>query len=239
LAGGLRKAVGVPVRRLEGGRLPLVLALVALVALLAAAIATSAFRGDRRPGAGSRATATTKPAGASAPSRAPSTSRAPSSGARETGRRPPGVRVPPGWTILRHPAGAYALAYPPGWSAAARSDSLNTTNVTGPGGRLFKVQSSGSPSDPMQAWKDQERSFSNRPGYHLIRLESGSYKGLDAAVWEFTEFEGGQRVHKLDITFKSANGRWGYAVLLQAPEPVWSSTSKLSGQFEQAFAPSG
>src|SRR6266511_2167662 len=106
-------------------------------------------------------------------------------------------------------------------------------------GRLFKVQSSDTPSDPMQAWTAQERTFSDRPGYQRIRLEPGRYKGLDAAVWEFTQLEGGQRVHKLDITFKSADGRWGYAVLLQAPEQAWSSTANLSGQFERAFAPSG
>jgi len=91
----------------------------------------------------------------------------------------------------------------------------------------------------MRTWTDLERSFSTRPGYRRIRLEPGQYKGLGAAVWEFTQTEGGQRLHKLDITFKSADGRWGYAVLLQAPEQAWTSTANLSGQFEQAFAPSG
>jgi eukaryotic-like serine/threonine-protein kinase len=91
----------------------------------------------------------------------------------------------------------------------------------------------------MRAWTDQERSVSRRPGYHRIRLEPGRYKGLDAAMWEFTQLEGGQRVHKLDVTFKSADGRWGYAVLLQAPEGVWSSTVSLSSRFERAFTPSG
>jgi hypothetical protein len=91
----------------------------------------------------------------------------------------------------------------------------------------------------MQAWTSLERSFSDRPGYRRIRLEPGRYKGLDAAVWEFTQLQGGQRVHKLDITFKSADGRWGYAVLLQAPEQSWSDTVTLSGQFEQAFSPTG
>jgi hypothetical protein len=240
-AGGLRTAVRSPGRRLDGGRLPLVLAVVAVVALLAAAIATSgAFRNSRQPGtapsAGSRATATTKPtATTTAPSR---TTRAPGSTAPKS-QQPSGVQVPPGWTTLRNPDGAYTLAYPRGWRASIRSDSLNTTNVSGPGGRLFKVQSSSSPSDPMQAWMSQERSFSNRPGYRLVRLERGRYKGLDAAVWEFTQLEGDRQIHKLDITFKSADGRWGYAVLLEAPENAWSSTAALSGQFEQAFAPTG
>jgi hypothetical protein len=232
------RAVG---RRLTAGRLPLVLALVALAALLAASLATSnVLRGDRG-GSGaaapaqSRANRTTKPGSATTqPPRAPSTT--------ETNAppgQPSGVQVPAGWITMRHPAGAYALAYPRGWRAAVRSDTLNTTTVSGPGGRLLKVQSSSSPGDPMQAWTDLEQSFSSRPGYRRIRLEPGRYKGLDAAVWEFTQLEGGQRVHKLDITFKSADGRWGYAVLLQASEADWSGAASLAGEFEQAFAPIG
>ena len=236
VAAGLRTAIGSRGRRLDAGRLPLVFALLAVAALLAAAIATGVLRDNRQTGAAastrSGATATT---GSTPTSRAPSTTKAPS----PTSGQPSGAQVPPGWTTLRHPAGAYTVAYPPGWRASARADGFNTTNVSGPGGRLFKVQSSDTPSDPMQAWTAQERTFSDRPGYQRIRLEPGRYKGLDAAVWEFTQLEGGQRVHKLDITFKSADGRWGYAVLLQAPEQAWSSTANLSGQFERAFAPSG
>jgi hypothetical protein len=91
----------------------------------------------------------------------------------------------------------------------------------------------------MEAWTKQERSFRSRPGYRLIRLAPGTYRGLPAAVWEFTELDGGQRVHKLDVTFQSADGRWGYAVLLQAPEPAWSRTASLSPRFERAFTPTG
>ena len=207
----MRAVIGGRGRRLDAGPLPLVLALVAVAALLVAAIVTStAFRDERRQGA-------------SASRDSPAT----------------GSQVPPGWTALPNPAGAYTLAYPPGWRASARSDAFHTTNVSGPGGRLFKVQSSSSPSDPMQAWTAQERGFRGHPGYQRIRLEPGRYQGLDAAIWEFTQLEGGRRVHKLDITFKSADGRWGYAVLLQAPESAWSDTLPLSGQFERAFTPTG
>ena len=111
--------------------------------------------------------------------------------------------------------------------------------MSGPGGSLFKTQSSSHPSDPMEAWKAQERVFRSRSGYQKLRLEAGTYKGLKAAVWEFTQLGGGQRVHKLDITFKSADGRWGYAVLLQSPETSWSRTASLSSQFERGFTPTG
>src|SRR6266536_2504390 len=133
VAAGLRTAIGSRGRRLDAGRLPLVFALLAVAGLLAAAIATGVLRDNRQTGAAastrSGATATT---GSTPTSRAPSTTKAPS----PTSGQPSGAQVPPGWTTLRHPAGAYTVAYPPGWRASARADGFNTTNVSGPGGRL-------------------------------------------------------------------------------------------------------
>jgi eukaryotic-like serine/threonine-protein kinase len=244
-ASGDRPALAaLPGRVLGGERRPVAIALLAVVALLVAAFAiANAFRSSGQPGGTasdrSRASATTKArGGASATSRPPASTKAPASTAPKT-TAPPSGGAPAGWATLRNTAGAYSFAYPPGWHASSQSDSLHTATASGPDGQLFKVQSSDHPSDPMQAWTEQERSFSSRPGYQRIRLEPGSYQGLDAAVWEFTQLEGGQRVHKLDITFKRADGRWGYAVLLQSPERSWSQTSRLAGEFERGFVTSG
>jgi eukaryotic-like serine/threonine-protein kinase len=244
-AGGDRPALAaLPGRVLGGDRRPVAIALLAVVALLVAAFAiANAFRSSGQPGATasdrSRASATTKARdGASATSRAPASTKPPAATAPAT-TAPPSGGAPAGWATLRNSAGAYRFAYPPGWHASSQSDSLHTATASGPDGQLFKVQSSNQPSDPMRAWTEQERSFSSRPGYQKIRLEPGSYQGLDAAVWEFTQLEGGQRVHKLDITFKRADGRWGYAVLLQSPERSWSQTSGLAGEFERGFVTSG
>jgi eukaryotic-like serine/threonine-protein kinase len=228
-----------PGRVLGGDRRPLAIALLVVVALLVAAFAVgNAFRSGGQPGSDrSRASATTK--ATTAPSRAPASTKPGTSTAPKTTAPPAAGGAPAGWTTLRNPAGAYSFAYPPGWRASSQSDSLHTAIASGPGGQAFKVQSTDHPSDPMQAWADQERSFSSRPGYQRIRLESGQYHGLDAAIWEFTQLEGGQRVHKLDITFKRGDGRWGYAVLLQSPESSWSRTSGLAGQFERGFSTSG
>jgi eukaryotic-like serine/threonine-protein kinase len=233
-----------PGRVLGGDRRPVAIALLAVVALLVAAFAiANAFRSSGQPGATasdrSRASATTKArGGATATSHAPTSTKPPTSAAPKT-TAPPSGGAPAGWATLRNSAGAYRFAYPPGWHASSQSDGLHTATASGPDGQLFKVQSSDHPSDPMQAWTEQERSFSSRPGYQRIRLEPGSYQGLDAAVWEFIQLEGGQRVHKLDITFKRADGRWGYAVLLQSPERSWSQTSRLAGEFERGFVTSG
>jgi hypothetical protein len=189
--------------------------------------------------AGSGGSATTRANASPTTAKPTSTTGATSSTRAPATTNPSGDAVPPGWTKVTSQGGAYSFAYPPGWRVSSRSGGLNTVQVSGPGGRLFKVQSSDSPTDPMAAWAQQERSFRSRPGYQRIRLEPGTYKGLNAAVWEFTLRDGGQRIHKLDITFKSADGKWGYAVLLQSPERAWNSTQALSSQFERGFTPTG
>ena len=229
--------------RRTGGRLPLAIALLAVVALLAVTVGLSGVlrsgRQDRGAAAPVRpnASGTTRAAGSGG--QAPPATVTPSPTTAPATSHPSGQRLPPDWVSFSHPTGSYSLAYPRGWRVSALSDQLNTTSVRGPAGLLFRVQSSSSPSDPMQAWTSLERTISGRAGYRRIRLAPGRYDDLPAAVWEFSYLQRGQRVHKLDVTFKSADGRWGYAVLLQAPEAAWSRADGLSSQFEQAFVPTG
>jgi hypothetical protein len=90
----------------------------------------------------------------------------------------------------------------------------------------------------MQAWRELERRFARghaRQGYQRIALRRGRYAGLEAAVWEFRYTQDGQRVRARDVTFKSADGHWGYAVLLQAPERRWTEARLVGDRFERAF----
>jgi tRNA A-37 threonylcarbamoyl transferase component Bud32 len=224
-------------RRLGAGA-----ALVALVALVAVAFWLSgAFSADRDRGRsassrGSGASVTTAPAAsATTAPQAPSTRAG--TGSTSPGAGAPG-EIPPGWIGFRHRTGAYSLAYPSGWHISSSNGGDNDTDLRAPDGLLLRVQSSDQPRDPMQAWTELERSFASshrRQGYRRIALEPGSYKGLDAAVWEFSYLQGGQRVRARDVTFKSADGRWGYAILLQAPERSWPEAQAVGAQFERAF----
>ncbi len=218
------------------GRLWVVVALLAVVALVAVTLGLSgAFSsGERRGGGAAPSTAspgsTTGKATSTTAQQAPSTS----AGSATTAAG----QVPAGWTSFRSEAGAYGLAYPRGWQVSTSSGN-NDTDVRGPGGLLFRVQSSDHPRDPMQAWTELEQEFAARhagQGYRRIALGSGSYHGLEAAVWEFSYLQGGQRIRARDVTFKSPSGRWGYAVLLQAPLRRWPDAQALAPSFERAFA---
>jgi serine/threonine protein kinase len=224
----------------SSGRLWLVVALLAVVALVAVTLSLSgAFSSGERRGGG--AAPTTSPGSTAGPSsitgKATSTTAQPppstSAGSATSAAR----SVPPGWTSYRNEAGAYGLAYPRGWELST-SSANNDTDVRGPGGLLFRVQSSDHPRDPMQAWTELEQDFAARHAgqdYQRISLGPGSYQGLDAAVWEFSYLQGGQRIRARDVTFKSPSGRWGYAVLLQAPLRSWDEARLLAPSFERAF----
>jgi eukaryotic-like serine/threonine-protein kinase len=225
-----RRPAGAPLF-LSGGRLAAV-ALLVVAALVGAGLGLSRVlsRGeDGRAGGAPGAThATTSQSGA-----APATT-APPGGE-------PGQRVPPGWVGFRRQAGAYSLAYPRGWRLQTFSLN-NDTDLRGPGGLLLRVQSSDRPGDPMQVWTRLERAFARshaRQGYQRIAFGRGSYGGLDAVVWEFSYDQGGQRVRARDVTFKSATGRWAYAVLFQSPERRWAEAQGTAAQLERAFTALG
>jgi serine/threonine protein kinase len=216
------------------GRLLLAVALLAVVALVAATLGLSgAFSSGERRGGAAPSTAspgsTTGRATSTTAQQAPSTSAGSATSAAG--------QVPPGWTSFRSEAGAYGVAYPRGWRVSTSSVN-NDTDLRGPGGLLFRVQSSDQPRNPMQAWTDLEREFAAKyagQGYQRIALGPGRYRGLEAAVWEFSYLRGGQRIRARDVTFKSPSGRWGYAVLLQAPRGSWAEALRLAPSFEQAF----
>jgi serine/threonine protein kinase len=221
---------------LPGGRLGLAAALLAVVALVAVTLALSGvFSRDKERGGGAAPGASN--AGNTTAGTTATTASRPSSTSGGSGTSGPGQQVPSDWARFRSETGAYSLAYPSGWRVST-SRPNNNTDVRGPDGLLFRAQSSEHPSDPMQAWTEQERSFASRhagQGYRRIALERGTYKGLDAAVWEFSYEQGGQRLRARDVTFKSPSGRWGYAVLLRAPEQRWAEAEALAPRFERAF----
>jgi eukaryotic-like serine/threonine-protein kinase len=214
---------------LSGGRLGLALALLVVVALVGGAVVLGRVLAGGEDRGGSASGGRGRGSGGSL-----TTSRGSTAGPRTT---EPGQQVPSGWVGFRREAGAYGLAYPRAWQLST-SGGNHDTDVRGPGGLLFRVQSSDQPSDPMEAWTQLERVFARRHAgqdYQRIAFGRGSYAGLDAVVWEFSYRLGGQRVRARDVTFKSASGRWGYAVLFQAPERRWDEVQPVAAGFERTF----
>jgi tRNA A-37 threonylcarbamoyl transferase component Bud32 len=220
-----------PARSRLPGRLWISVAVVVVVAVVATTLALSGvFSRERGDGTSAR--------------RGPSTGSAPSASGPNSGPSAGGSgqsRVPPGWTSLRREDGGYAIAYPRDWRPT-NSSRFHTTDVHGPGGLLIRVQSSDHPNDPMKTFIQQERAFAHDhagDGYRRISLGPGRYGERDAAVWEFSYILNGERVRARDVTFKSPDGHWGYAILLRSPERGWNAAVDVGLQFERSFTALG
>ncbi len=143
--------------------------------------------------------------------------------------------VPAGWTPFSDPAGAYTIAYPPGWQVVEQAE--NRIDFRDPAtGSFLRVEWTGTPgSDPAGAWYDLERSFaSSNDNYQQIGIAAATYRDYDAALWEFRH-GAGETLHTGNLGFVT-HGR-GYALMLRTPEGEWAGAQSLFDQFKQAFQP--
>ncbi|MGP3927072.1 serine/threonine-protein kinase [Streptomyces sp. 8N616] len=79
-------------------------------------------------------------------------------------------------------------------------------------------------SDPLQHWKDDEAkslSEGKLPGYKQLRMQETAYRGMPAAIWEFT-FQGRARQFRaIDLGFGNP-GEKEYALYLSGPSAGWA-----------------
>ncbi len=156
-------------------------------------------------------------------------------------RRPPADRqlpaAPAGWRGYESPDRSYRLAYPSGWSPA---DKGAYTDFTEPGvGRFFRVQPTTDAMAPLAAQQQLERSFMARHAgddYRRVRLGPATFKGLDAAVWEFTFVgDGGRPQRGYDLTFRAGGLR--HAILFQAGAEAWAASQDELQAFLTGYRP--
>ena len=54
--------------------------------------------------------------------------------------------------------------------------------------------------------RDYSRTFASRQQeYHEVRIEPTTYKGSDAAMWEYTYSSGGRRLHAVNLGMVTGN----------------------------------
>ncbi len=128
----------------------------------------------------------------------------------------------PGGTAYTDAEG-FSVQLPPGWaySTATRTGDYPEVHFTGPpaGFDLEISWSRITAPSALGSWKQLNKDSINNgdPGYQLIALHQVSYRGYDAAVWEFTDIRDGVLTHVID---------WGFVV-----KPACSaSRSRSRGQ---------
>ena len=88
----------------------------------------------------------------------------------------------------------------------------------------------------LQAWRDSEPAFrATHSGYRRIRLEPTDYRGLDAAIWEYSYTIGGQRLHAVNLNFVSRSGDYAYALNFQTPERDWAEAAPIFDSIQRSF----
>jgi hypothetical protein len=147
---------------------------------------------------------------------------APGAHAAGTGHTAAGRAVSaPRWHTYDDPSG-FALGLPPGWAVA--STTPGEVQFTGtPGGFVLVVAWSTHPqADALADWQHQaaEKAAADS-SYRQISIRPVSYRGYNAADWQFTDIYQGVFIRAIDRTFIVRPGQLAYAIELYGPAGLW------------------
>ncbi len=159
----------------------------------------------------------------------------------QAGRRPtrPATvdrAVPADWLAYVDPATGYRIAHPPDWQV--RQVDRTRTDIRDPKtGSYLRVDWTDKPGpSPVAAWQDFSRTFASRQqDYREVRIEPTTYKGLDAAIWEYTYSSRGGRLHAVNLGM--VTGKHGFALNFQSNDEVWEESQDAFEAFKAAFEP--
>jgi eukaryotic-like serine/threonine-protein kinase len=202
--------------RERSGLRPVLIGLVALLVLAGAAVVTLVLlTRPETPGAEDRA-----------------------AGGRQSGQAgaTPDAAIPASWDTYEDPDTGWTLAHPPDWELVTQ-DETRLDFRDPETGTYIRVDWTDQPGpSPVGAWRDLERSFSaSHEGYRRVDLFSTTYKGHEAAVWEFTFVEGGAKLHAVDLGF--VTGEYGFALYFQTRQENWETSQQLFEKLKAGFRP--
>jgi eukaryotic-like serine/threonine-protein kinase len=199
--------------------------LLALVAFVAAVAVTGDPLGLRDRAAAS--TITTVP-----PATSPPTTAAPSATVTPTTLA---ALVPPGWAVHTDPATGYQVAVPPGWQVVAdggpRTELRDQSSPT-----LLRIDWQQDPqADPLTLEQQASQAHAGEYGdYGQARLEPTEFKGLPAALLEFT-YQEGETWHALELGVRSP--RHHVAMAIYCRDRDWGAGWALFEAFKGSFVP--
>jgi eukaryotic-like serine/threonine-protein kinase len=146
--------------------------------------------------------------------------------------------VPRGWAEHTDEAVGYTISYPSEWEIVEVDESM--TDFRDPASSTYlRVDWTDTPGNsPEGAWESLEQSFAARHAdYEGRGITPTTYKGMDAAAWEFEYSEGGARLHAVDLGFVTTDGSYGFALNFQTLDQDWESSQDLFEAFKASFEP--
>ncbi|MET9414505.1 serine/threonine-protein kinase [Streptomyces klenkii] len=218
-------APAAPAKTAGRSRRPVLWSALALVTV--AGVAAGAF--FLTQGQADDDTSTQAAPGHDASSAAPSGKASPS-----TAPKPP----PPGYHLVTEKEAGISFPVPDGWKRGNLKDSDEILYVDPSGlvGLRVSVLDLAS-SDPLQRWKDDEAKSVKEgklPGYHQRRMQSTEYRGMPAAIWEFSWKGRAREYRAADLGF-GRPGEKEYAIYLSAPSAEWDKHSPVFDAVRDGF----
>jgi eukaryotic-like serine/threonine-protein kinase len=142
--------------------------------------------------------------------------------------------VPPGWSVHTDPATGYQVAVPPGWQVLSDGPRTELRDQSSP--TFLRIDWQQDPqADPVTLEQQASQAHAGeRGGYSQARLEPAQFKGLPAALLEFT-YQDDETWHGSELGVRSP--RHHIAMAIYARDRDWGSGWALFEAFKASFVP--
>ena len=146
----------------------------------------------------------------------------------------PATLVPPGWSVHTDPATGYQVAVPPGWQLVSDGPRTELRDQSSP--TVLRIDWQQDPqADPVTLEQQASQAHAGeRRDYRQARLEPAQFKGLPAALLEFT-YQDGETWHALELGVRSP--RHHVAMAIYARDRDWGAGWALFEAFKGSFVP--
>jgi eukaryotic-like serine/threonine-protein kinase len=146
------------------------------------------------------------------------------------------VPVPPGWSVHTDEATGYQVAVPPGWDVHRDGDDrTELRDESSP--TVLRIDWQQDPQvDPVTAEQQASQGHAeDLDDYQPARLEPVEFKGLPAALLEFTYRKDDETWHALELGVRAP--RHHVAMAIHARDRDWGQGWALFEAFKQSFVP--
>ena len=147
----------------------------------------------------------------------------------------PTTLVPPGWAVHTDPGTGYQIAVPPSWQVVAdggpHTELRDQSSPT-----VLRIDWQQDPqADPVTLEQQASQTHAGQLGdYRQARLEPAQFKGLPAALLEFT-YQDGETWHVLELGVRSP--RHHVAMAIYSRDRDWGAGWALFEAFKGSFVP--
>ena len=139
------------------------------------------------------------------------------------------------WAEYTDPDTGFRIDYPADWAVSKDGAYTDFRHPDAAAALRVVVQDAGGRT-PRNGWVELEQRFKEeQPSYSRLRLEPTSFRGFDAAEWEFTYTRRDILLHNLDLGV--VTGSKLFTLNFEARDADWEIVSALFERFESSFRP--